>query len=85
MSALPPEVHAARWLHEPDLSPVPEYRESRVNRPGPGRTPILAVRDAVAERVKGRSLPRAGAVSVAPVRSPDGPFRVARDDGTFCG
>ena len=35
--------------------------------------------------VSARAIPSEAMVSVAPVRSPDGPFRVARDDGTFCG
>ena len=40
VSALPPEVHTARGLHEPDMSPVPENRENLLTRPGCGRPPI---------------------------------------------
>ena len=58
MSALPPEVHAAHGLHKPDLSPVPKNRESRLRRPGSGRTPVSAAPDG--ERTERGSLPRVG-------------------------
>ena len=40
VSSLPPEVHAARRPHEPDMSRVPENRENRLMRPGPPRNPM---------------------------------------------
>ena len=38
VSALSPEVHATRWIHEPDLPRVPENRESRLKRPAHEQT-----------------------------------------------
>ena len=43
MSALPPEVHASRGLHKPNMSLVPENRESRLRRSSSGRSPISRV------------------------------------------
>ena len=54
--ALSPQVHAARWLHEPDLSPVPENREGRLRFSAFGQTPVPAARDTIAERGKARPL-----------------------------
>ena len=46
VSALPPEIHAAHGLHEPDMSLVPENRENRLRRLSSERTPTSTALDA---------------------------------------
>ena len=53
VSALPPEVHAARGPHEPDMSAVPENRENRLMRPSCGRPPISTAPDAECTKAGG--------------------------------
>ena len=40
--ALPVQVHPARRLYAPGVSPVPQVRERRMRRPAPGRTVVVA-------------------------------------------
>ena len=53
VSALPPEVHAARGPHELGMSPVPKNREPWLMRPSCGRPPISTAPDKAGGTVTG--------------------------------